>query len=78
MGDSRGYDAWAQQLAAGDWIGRDVFYQAPLYPYFVGVVYALFGHDLLVVRVIQALLGALSCAALGYAAARLISARARV
>src|SRR5262245_31399286 len=36
LGDARGYDAWAQQIAAGDWIGRDVFYQAPLYPYFLG------------------------------------------
>jgi tetratricopeptide (TPR) repeat protein len=76
MGDSRGYDAWAQQLAAGDWIGRDVFYQAPLYPYFLGAIYALFGRDLFVVRIIQALLGALSCVAVGYAATRLISARA--
>ena len=36
MGDARGYDQWAQRLAAGDWIGSDVFYQAPLYPYFSG------------------------------------------
>lgn len=76
MGDSRGYDAWAQQLAAGDWIGRDVFYQAPLYPYFVGAVYAIFGHDLLVLRIVQALLGAASCGAVAYAAATLVSPRA--
>ena len=36
MGDARSYDLWAQRLAAGDWIGADVFYQAPLYPYFLG------------------------------------------
>ena len=47
MGDARGYDQWAQRLAGGDWIGTDVFYQAPLYPYFLGVVYAVAGHDLL-------------------------------
>ena len=23
MGDARGYDVWARQLAGGDWIGRD-------------------------------------------------------
>lgn len=73
MGDARGYDAWAQRLAAGDWIGSDVFYQAPLYAYFLGVIYAIFGRDLLIVRVIQALLGALSCVALGYAGARMLS-----
>ena len=36
LGDANGYDQWAQRLAAGDWIGSDVFYQAPLYPYFLG------------------------------------------
>src|SRR4029453_13158695 len=53
MGDARGYDAWAQQIAAGDWIGRDVFYQAPLYPYFLGIIYSVAGHTLLGVRLVQ-------------------------
>jgi hypothetical protein len=38
MGDAQSYHAWAQRIAAGDWIGSDVFYQAPLYPYFLGVI----------------------------------------
>jgi Tfp pilus assembly protein PilF len=76
MADSRGYDAWARQIAAGDWIGRDVFYQAPLYPYFLATLYSFFGPDLLVVRVVQALLGAAACVALAVATARLFSERA--
>jgi len=75
LGDANGYDKWAQRLAAGDWIGTDVFYQAPLYPYFLGVVYAIFGRDLLIVRVIQAAIGSASCVLLGLAAARLFSKR---
>ncbi|HWI19333.1 MAG TPA: glycosyltransferase family 39 protein, partial [Vicinamibacterales bacterium] len=75
LGDANGYDQWAQRLAAGDWIGTDVFYQAPLYPYFLGVIYALFDRDLLVVRIIQALIGSASCALLGLAATRLFSPR---
>src|SRR5215212_4799946 len=75
LGDANGYDQWAQRLAAGDWIGTDVFYQAPLYPYFLGAVYAIFGRDLLVVRIIQALIGSASCVLLGLAAARLVSKR---
>src|SRR5919198_134763 len=47
MGDSHGYDVWARQIASGDWIGHDVFYQAPLYPYFLGVIYATLGRNLL-------------------------------
>lgn len=78
VGDGRGYDTWAQQIAAGDWIGREVFYQAPLYPYFLGVLYASFGHDLLVVRVVQAVLGSAACVLLALAASRLFSRRTGV
>ena len=28
LGDARSYDAWARQIAAGDWLGSGVFYQA--------------------------------------------------
>jgi len=73
LGDARGYDEWARRLAAGDWIGTDVFYQAPLYPYFLGVLYKLFGHSLWAVRVVQALLGAGSCALLALAGQRFFS-----
>ncbi len=76
MGDARAYDAWAQRLAGGDWVGTEVFYQAPLYPYFLGVIYAVAGHDLLLVRVVQALLGSASCVLLGLTARRLFSQRA--
>src|SRR6476469_7911545 len=75
LGDAHGYDLWAQRLAAGDWIGTDVFYQAPLYPYFLGAVYTIFGRDLLVVRIVQALIGSASCVLLGMAGARLFSKR---
>jgi tetratricopeptide (TPR) repeat protein len=75
MGDSRGYDEWARRLAAGDWIGRDVFYQAPLYPYFLGVIYALAGRNLLIVRVVQALLGSAACVFVALAASRFFSPR---
>jgi 4-amino-4-deoxy-L-arabinose transferase-like glycosyltransferase len=76
MGDARGYDLWAQRLAAGDWVGSDVFYQAPLYPYFLGVIYAVAGHDLLAVRLVQAIIGSLSAVLVAVACARLFSLRA--
>ena len=76
MGDARGYDAWAQRIAGGEWLGTEVFYQAPLYPYCLGALYALFGRDLLIVRLVQALLGALAAVLLGRSAARLVSPRA--
>src|ERR1051325_5879061 len=61
LSDSFTYDEWAQQIAAGDWRGRGIFFQAPLYPYFLGLLQAIFGHDLFLVRAVQALSGAVSC-----------------
>ena len=78
MGDSRGYDAWARQIAAGDWIGSEVFYQAPLYPYFLGVIYAVFGRDLAIVRVCQAVVGSAACTLVGLTAWRLFSKKAAI
>ncbi len=78
MGDARGYDQWAQRLATGDWVGTDVFYQAPLYPYFLGAIYAVAGHDLMAVRLVQAALGSVSAVLVAWAVARLVSTRAGI
>lgn len=61
LGDGQAYDEWARRLAAGDWFGSDVFYQTPLYPYVLGVVFTIVGHSLGAVRVLQAVCGAASC-----------------
>jgi len=75
MGDSRSYDEWARRIAGGEWIGHDVFYQAPLYPYVLGGVYAIGGHHLLLVRILQAILGSLACVVLTLAGERFFSPR---
>ena len=78
IGDARAYLAWAAEIAAGDWLGREVFYQAPLYPYFLAVLHTLFGDGPWVARLAQAVLGALGCALLVLAGARFFSLRAGV
>jgi tetratricopeptide (TPR) repeat protein len=78
MGDSRGYDEWAQRIARGDWLGGEVFYQAPLYPYLLGSIYAIAGRHLLLVRIVQIVIGSASCALLGLTTARVLSRRAGV
>ncbi len=75
MGDARVYDAWARDIAAGNWIGTEVFYQAPFYPYFLAIVYAIGAPDPGLVRVIQSVLGAASCVLLGLAGRRFFSDR---
>jgi tetratricopeptide (TPR) repeat protein len=75
MGDAHAYDQWARRIAAGEWVGREVFYQAPLYPYFLGAIYASVGENLGVVRLVQAVVGAGSCALLTLAGGRFFSPR---
>ena len=76
LGDAEVYDAWAREIAAGNWLGDRVFYQAPLYPYFLAVIYAVAGHILDIVRLVQIVLGSFSCVLMGLAAARFFSRRA--
>jgi Tfp pilus assembly protein PilF len=66
--DGRSYDEWARQIAGGDWLGRAVFYQAPLYPYFLGLLQTVLGHNLWSIRVVQIALGSASCVLLYWAA----------
>lgn len=68
--DARSYWEWSDRLVAGDWLGKDIFYQAPLYPYLLGVLKSLFGTDLWTVKFIQIILGSITCAFI-YLAARL-------
>ncbi|MBX3421705.1 MAG: tetratricopeptide repeat protein [Pirellulaceae bacterium] len=59
--DGRAYDAWAREIASGQWWGTEVFYQAPLYPYLLAAIYSVFGPSAMVVRVIQCVFGAVAC-----------------
>jgi tetratricopeptide (TPR) repeat protein len=61
IADAKSYYDWAGRLAAGDWWGNQVFYQAPLYPYFLGLIRAMVSDDVFIIRAIQSILGALSC-----------------
>lgn len=78
LGDARSYDAWARRIAAGDWLGSGVFYQAPLYPYFLAGLYYLIGDNPLSVRAVQSLLGGGACVLLSLAGRHLFSPTAGV
>lgn len=69
VGDAERYDQWARAIAGGDWLSHaeGVFYQAPLYPYLLALVYAAAGHSVWAVRLLQAVLGAAACALLARA-----------
>ncbi len=60
--DAEYHDNWAQDIASGDFtFDEGPFFRAPLYPFFLGAVYSVFGHNYFVIRIIQALIGAFSC-----------------
>lgn len=58
--DADTYDQWAQDIAHGAWIGREAFWQPPLYPYVLGILYKLAGHSYEIARFAQGLLSAAS------------------
>lgn len=60
--DPRYYDEWGQRIAGGDWFGSNVFEMSPLYPYFLGTLYTIFGHSYVAVCLVQAILGTILCA----------------
>jgi tetratricopeptide (TPR) repeat protein len=59
--DELWHHSWAKEIAGGDWIGKEVFSRAPLYPYFLGILYALLGESFYLPRLIQIIIGSLSC-----------------
>lgn len=69
--DAKSYDDWARRIAAGDWVGEGVFYQAPGYPYFLAIVYGVVGGDPWRAHLAQMVLGAASCVLMFLAVRRL-------
>jgi tetratricopeptide (TPR) repeat protein len=59
--DPEYHDQWAQMILKGEDFGEGVFFRAPLYPYFLALVYKIFGHNYFMPRLIQFLIGSLSC-----------------
>ncbi len=58
--DELAYEEWGREIADGDWMGDEVFFQEPLYPYWIGTVYTILGEDRTALRLLQAGLGALT------------------
>jgi 4-amino-4-deoxy-L-arabinose transferase-like glycosyltransferase len=51
--DAEGYHLKALKLLDNGWLGDSAFYQAPLYPYFLAMIYKIFGQNISVVQGIQ-------------------------
>ncbi|HUU44494.1 MAG TPA: tetratricopeptide repeat protein [Acidobacteriota bacterium] len=73
--DSQWHYQWARSLAAGNWIGDGVFYRAPLYPYLLGIWFTIIGDGFWPIRILQALIGAVSAGLVGVVGARAFDRR---
>jgi 4-amino-4-deoxy-L-arabinose transferase-like glycosyltransferase len=58
--DSSEYDLWAKAIIEGEIFEASAFYRAPAYPYFLAIIYWLFGPFLPVVYIIQMVVGIIS------------------
>jgi tetratricopeptide (TPR) repeat protein len=76
--DAFDYDNDAWYIAqSGDWAaGRTVFFQAPLFVYFLALIYKVFGHGLLWPRLVQVILGGLTVGGVFVVAKRIFGERA--
>jgi tetratricopeptide (TPR) repeat protein len=59
--DSVGYQLRAVGFADGTWPAEAAFFWAPGYSFFLGLLYTLFGDSTVVVKIIQTIIGSLSC-----------------
>jgi 4-amino-4-deoxy-L-arabinose transferase-like glycosyltransferase len=71
--DALYHHQWALAIAAGHQFVTDAFFRAPLYPYFLGLLYKLSGASMMFARIAQALLGGATCG-LTYLLARRLTA----
>lgn len=56
------YVAWARRILEGDWLsGSRVFEQSPLYAYILAGIFRAGGENLLAPRLVQAVVGSLTC-----------------
>ncbi|MGH8004456.1 MAG: ArnT family glycosyltransferase, partial [Limisphaerales bacterium] len=69
--DARYHDEWAQAVVDGKLTQPQAFFRAPLYPYLLGLVYYIFGHNYYAPRIVQYLIGSLGVVLLALLAARL-------
>jgi Tfp pilus assembly protein PilF/4-amino-4-deoxy-L-arabinose transferase-like glycosyltransferase len=79
--DALYHDYWAWGMVTDQWqpahdlenprIQENPYSRPPGYPYFLSAIYRIFGHDRLAPRVIQMLLGVLSCGILFLAARKI-------
>jgi Flp pilus assembly protein TadD/4-amino-4-deoxy-L-arabinose transferase-like glycosyltransferase len=77
VGDSRIYHDRAVGILGGDLVGREAyFHSSPFYPYFMALVYRVFGVSFMALRILQFVIGSLNCVLI-YLLARRVAPQAK-
>jgi tetratricopeptide (TPR) repeat protein len=76
--DASYHDTWARQIAAGDLTRAEPFFRAPLYPYFLALIYSVLKGSYIAPRIIQALLGGFTAVLVFVLARRMMGRRAAI
>ncbi len=66
--DMEGYIRWGAMVSQGVYESGNAFWQAPLYPYFLGAVFKIAGLNIYIAALIQTILSSVSCVLIYYIA----------
>jgi 4-amino-4-deoxy-L-arabinose transferase-like glycosyltransferase len=73
VGNALGFVEDAVSLLESGWLAGQIYFYNPLYQYFLSVLFAIFGSDLYLVRLVQVIMGASLCVLIGWVGTRLFS-----
>ena len=73
--DDEKYESFALQILEGNLTHKDSIYLNPLYPFFLALIYFIFGHSNLTVVFIQGIIDSISCILIYYIASMLFNKR---
>jgi Tfp pilus assembly protein PilF/4-amino-4-deoxy-L-arabinose transferase-like glycosyltransferase len=71
--DDEKYESFALQILKGNLTHKDFIYLNPLYPFFLSLIYLIFGHGNLSVIFIQGIIDSISCVVIYYIASLLFN-----
>lgn len=74
--DAQAYMDSAMSILAGNWVRDGVFYQSPLYPYILALLFAVTGPSLVALGIVQVVLSSVTAALLSYLTYRMFGMRA--
>jgi tetratricopeptide (TPR) repeat protein len=76
--DCKYYHVWATEISKGGFLGKSIFYGMPLYPYFLGIIYKIFGPSPIYGHIFQFILGAFNAVLIYLIAKRIFNQKVAV